>query len=84
MGWNDKIDVTTGFQFHLVRLKGTRPYTRFSNQNVSIPFGAIKSLESSQSVGVIFVFQFHLVRLKVKSQFDRHHHLLRFNSIWCD
>ena len=53
------------FQFLMVRLKGK--YNRYKNNgtDISIPYGAIKSLKRYTLLALLGIFQFLMVRLKV-------------------
>ena len=55
-----------------------------SDYEISIPYGAIKSIGDGAFKNSNFIFQFLMVRLKenVKKSFENQN--IYFNSLWCD
>jgi len=67
----------------MVRLKGTAINNETLIDNISIPYGAIKSIMQMDSWVEHTSFQFLMVRLKetlLTSKSASHY----FNSLWCD
>ena len=73
------------FQFHLVRLKGPRPLSRWTPVvTISIPPGPIEGGLHGIGGHLGLLLQFHLVRLKVSLLLPLSSLMLHFNSTWSD
>jgi len=68
----------------MVRLKVNGGKHNRLNTNISIPYGAIKSVGLQTSVLAGTAFQFLMVRLKGLPTFLLSYNLQNFNSLWCD
>ena len=68
----------------MVRLKGGSEWDYDILEEISIPYGAIKSIHCKHFFPVVVLFQFLMVRLKAPADQVSLYQLTDFNSLWCD
>ena len=72
------------FQFLMVRLKEKYEEIRTEFENVSIPYGSIKSRALAATTREVTGFQFLMVRLKDSADPTALYNDQCFNSLWFD
>ena len=66
----------------MVQLKGGNGFIKQMCEDISIPYGSIKSVDWKQPAEGKFKFQFLMVQLKVSIENNQPKVNLNFNSLW--